>query len=159
MITMAQIMHILKEENTPQNNPHHCFDVKDHSVATMYHMIDMGYKLNEEHLSDIMIAALLHDIGKKSVKGINKKTGFDTFYGHAKKGIETLKEKGINLSETALFLIEHHDDRMNNKAPECDTPTFIILCDLMKADLLAQHPVYQAKEKMQELTDWIEKFS
>ena len=90
-----------------QRNPHHCFDLFQHSLHTVESLYD-------EASIDLRIAAFFHDIGKPYVS--KEKDGRLVFYGHAKKSAEIAREVLRDLQyDTAViarisFFIEHHDD-------------------------------------------------
>lgn len=65
----------------------HCFDVLDH----LFYSTDGAPK--EKQL--VRLAALFHDIGKPSVRGINEKTGVYTFYQH-ENASSKIAEKILN---------------------------------------------------------------
>jgi poly(A) polymerase/tRNA nucleotidyltransferase (CCA-adding enzyme) len=66
-------------------NQAHSFNVFEHLLRTLQHAAESGYTL------EMRIAALLHDIGKPTTKGINEK-GVVTFYGHEVVGARMAKK-------------------------------------------------------------------
>lgn len=64
---------------TPQNNPHHAYDVGDHIVKAVESI--EGDKV-------LRLTMLLHDIEKPSCRTTDEK-GIDHFYHHAEKGAKT----------------------------------------------------------------------
>lgn len=121
--------------NYEQNNPHHCYDLLEHCLHTVsnldnmklaytsaylcFHISDEDYE-NYIHLCNLTkIAALFHDIGKPSVAGVNPKTGYSTFYGHAAASAEIAKRifESVGFDEFEIdfmtWLIAHHDDFIN----------------------------------------------
>lgn len=93
--------------NYNQRNPHHCFDLFQHSLHTVAN-------LGDDASVDIRIAAFFHDIGKPHVA--KEKDGRLVFYGHAKKSAEIARKLLRELRYDAVaiarisFFIEHHDD-------------------------------------------------
>lgn len=90
-----------------QRNPHHCYDLFNHSL----HTVD-GIESTAPVL--LRVAAFFHDIGKPAVA--MEKQGRLVFYGHAQKSAEIsvpiLADLGYNASEIdeICFYIAHHDD-------------------------------------------------
>lgn len=90
-----------------QQNPHHCFELFQHSLHTVESLYD-------EASIDLRIAAFFHDIGKPYVS--KEKDGRLVFYGHTKKSAEIAREVLRDLQyDTAViarisFFVEHHDD-------------------------------------------------
>ena len=71
---------------TPQNNPHHTFDIWGHTAAVLKNLVERtkeDVRGDEETYLVRNIAALLHDIGKryKGVHGVHEK-GHTTYHGH-----------------------------------------------------------------------------
>lgn len=100
-----------------QNNPHHCYDLFEHTLNTVDGIDTEG--LAPEDAIKLKVAAFLHDVGKPQV-AMNK--GDKTvFYNHAKKSAEIsdaiLGALDYEPEEIAQikFFIEHHDDFINFK--------------------------------------------
>lgn len=60
-----------------------------------------------------MVAALLHDVGKKPTAGTNAVTGAPTFHGHEQAGVPIAKDflkrfKITGMQKPVLFNVEHH---------------------------------------------------
>lgn len=88
---------------TGQNNPHHCFNVGEHSLNVVCHVREIARRVQSEEdvelspyqadlrkeKTDIILAfaALLHDVGKTKKKTTDTE-GVDHFYGHAELGSE-----------------------------------------------------------------------
>ena len=106
-------------QNFVQNNPHHCFDLLNHSVQCCLNCDIAPIRKDKQAL--IKIACLYHDIGKLVTKAINLKTGYDCFYGHPLKGSmiakDVFKKMEFNDDEIEyiLFMIANHDFFMNYK--------------------------------------------
>ena len=100
-----------------QNNPHHCYDLFEHTLNTVEGIDTEG--LSPEDVIKLKVAAFLHDVGKPQV-AMNK--GDKTvFYNHAKKSAEmsdailgALDYKPEEIAQIKFF-IEHHDDFINFK--------------------------------------------
>lgn len=104
-----------------QNNPHHCYDLMEHSLRTVSGILS---RIGDVNISaDILkVAALYHDIGKPYVAA--EKEGRFVFYHHARKSAELVKQilprQGFDKAEVALisFYIEHHDDFISYVLPD-----------------------------------------
>ncbi len=92
-------------------NPHHCYDLLEHTIHTVN-------SINCDNLTDneiclIRTAAFFHDIGKPD--SAIEKPGKLVFYGHAKKSAEIalpiLLRLGFSAEEAARiqFFIRNHD--------------------------------------------------
>lgn len=111
-----------------QNNPHHCYDLLEHTIKTVEALNLEG--LSPSEVSNLKIAALYHDVGKPIVSF--EKEGRKVFYNHAKesKNIaeKQLTEFGFAKREIdkICFYIEHHDDfisfRFNSELKGNDNP-------------------------------------
>ena len=91
--------------STPQNHPHHIYNVAEHTIVAMQ---------NIEPTVRLRLTMLLHDIGKISTRTTDKH-GIDHFYNHPKKSVQMsnqilreLKLDNRMVKEVAL-LIEYHD--------------------------------------------------
>ena len=98
-----------------QNNPHHCYDLWEHSIKTM-----QGLTCDKDN--KLRVAAFFHDIGKPSVARV--KDGRTVYYGHAQKSVEIANSLLNRLGymsheiEQLLFYIEHHDDFISWVLPQ-----------------------------------------
>lgn len=121
--------------NYDQNNPHHCYDLFDHSLQTVNnldnitrpytltrlvnHISESEYKKSIHFCNLTKIAALFHDIGKPNVAGVNPKTGYSTYYGHASESAKIAEKifNDMNFDGNDImfmtWLIAHHDDFIN----------------------------------------------
>ena len=104
-----------------QNNPHHCYDLMEHSLRTVSGVLARRDEVNAT-VDILKVAALYHDIGKPYVAA--EKEGRLVFYHHAKKSAELVKQilpcQGLGKTEVALisFYIEHHDDFISYVLPD-----------------------------------------
>ena len=103
-----------------QNNPHHCYDLLEHTIHCVVSIPAEGLEKSELFL--LRLAALFHDIGKlKTAKDKGNRT---VFYGHAEKSREMaasiLPCLGIDgdTCERICWLIGNHDVFINFKEPE-----------------------------------------
>lgn len=139
--------------DTPQNNPHHKYNVGDHTVEALKN-ID-GDKVKR-------LAVLLHDVAKPATRTTDNQ-GIDHFHGHY--------EMGAKMSETILrrlkydnntikgvkHLIEWHDFRWDDESyagmakvrrmvSKVGIDYFEPLLQLQRADILAQSSYMQDKK-------------
>ncbi len=135
---------------TPQQNPHHCWSVGEHTLHALPFV---------EGDKTLRLAVLLHDIGKPLVRTRDEQ-GVDHFYRHAEKGAELanqilrrLKFDNDTRKKTAR-LVQVHDD-LQAEATERGVRRAVhrigadIFPDYLKvrrADILAQNPAVQEKK-------------
>lgn len=135
---------------TPQHNPHHCYNVGDHTIAAMQ---------NVPSDKVLRLTMLLHDIGKPLVRTTDDR-GVDHFKTHADVGarmagtiMRRLKLDNDTISDVKT-LIYYHDWRVPaekkavrralNKIGERLFPSFLLV---QRADALAQSD-YQRQDKL-----------
>lgn len=111
---------------TPQNNPHHCFDVGHHSMEAVSQINRMWRKnltqeISREEKSHVILvfAALLHDVAKPDCRETDE-TGVDHFYRHNELGavkagriLRRLKFDNETIS-VVVRIIRCHDRRHEN---------------------------------------------
>lgn len=129
---------------TPQNNPHHIFNVGDHTIAVME---------NTPATKRLRIAALLHDMGKPTTR-VTGEDGFDRFPDHHKAGTEFSKKwmremrfDNKLISETATLILYHDflfskDESGVRHAMNKVGDLFPDLILLLRADTLAKSSEY-----------------
>ena len=94
-----------------QNNPHHCYNLLEHSIYTCVGLQPSG--IDEFDFQMLRVAALYHDVGKPLVA--QNKDDRTVFYGHAERSAEIAEpvfcEMGFHSEETEYlcFLIANHD--------------------------------------------------
>lgn len=134
---------------TPQNNPHHCFGVGEHTVkAMMQAPADKALRL----------AMLLHDVAKPLLKTTGS-DGKDHFYGHPAKGSEMartiLRRLKFDNDTTNLVcrLVRWHDDNpeLNEKSirkaiSRIGMDLYPALFTVKRADILAQSSFRRAEK-------------
>lgn len=143
----------------PQNNPHHCYNVGQHSLQSAV------LAASDNNHNDVEVAAMmLHDIGKITTKTTDEE-GIDHFYGHAKEsskmakvildriGIFSEKEK-----KDIIFLIKYHGfnfNKSNIKNFKNDVPKELLqsLARVKTYDILAQS-MYMRKEKIAQVEEF-----
>lgn len=134
--------------NTPQQNPHHVYNVGEHSLRAVTAV---------ENDKCLRWTMLLHDTGK-AVTRTTDETGIDHFYGHPAKSMEIAKNilerlKFDNRStERIIRLIKFHDrdilpqPRAVAKAVHAvGDDIFLDLLKVKRADKSAQNPSDEKK--------------
>lgn len=103
-----------------QNNPHHCYDLLEHTIKTA-EAIDC-VELSKDEIIELKIAALYHDVGKPIFAF--EKNGKKVFYNHAieSRRIAEKELRKISMDEDVLnrilFYIEYHDAFVSFKCPD-----------------------------------------
>jgi len=144
---------------TPQNNPHHAYNVGEHCIKVM-EAVPQG----DPHKDPLRIASLLHDFGKPLVKTTDE-NGKDHFKGHADAGEELAKKILRRLKfdnktiATVAKLVKYHDVFMDatlldltpcylrhviNKVGKEDMKSLLVL---INADIMGQSDFFR-KEKL-----------
>lgn len=138
---------------TPQNNPHHCYNVGEHTLESL------RFVGNDKVLRWTM---LLHDMGKTACRTTDE-DGVDHFKGHGRASVELAKEilKRLKFDNDTIrkvtVLIQWHDCRMNADAKSVRrimsrvTPElFRLLMEVQYADAMAQSE-YRRREKLERI--------
>ena len=125
-----------------QNNPHHIYDVYEHTVRAV------GFCPYEE---DVRLAALLHDSGKPET--YSEKDGVGHFYGHTEASLRLAEQTLAALKcdnatrDTVLTLIKYHDPviepsekAVKRMLSKIGSDALLKLLSLKGADNLAQAP-------------------
>ncbi len=100
-----------------QNNPHHHLPLDLHMQYTEENVEKLGCAYAER----LLIAAMLHDIGKPEVARYDEKKGFTRFFGHAERSAEIAKRLLVKngfteeSAEIVCWYIRHHDDFISFK--------------------------------------------
>ena len=140
--------------DTPQNNPHHCWSVGEHTLRALPFV---------EPDKVLRLAVLLHDIGKPPVRTTDK-CGVDHFYNHAQKGAEMagsilrrLKFDNDTRKRVARLVQVHDDLQIAAAQRSVRRAVYRIGADLFpdylklrRADIMAQNPDVR-QEKLNEL--------
>ncbi len=154
--------------NTPQENPHHMYNVGEHILHSL-ESIDTA-RLKEQYGSEgytralriLRLTMLLHDIGKPPLKKIDE-DGVAHFKGHPRLGAEMAEEILRRLKydndtiKHVVRLVENHEDRypateknlrrvMNRAGEEC----FPLMFYVHEADCLAQSS-FNREEKLERI--------
>lgn len=137
-----------------QNNPHHIYDVFNHTLKVLE---------NTPKILELRLAALLHDIGKvKCYEEDENHIGH--FLGHHEiskvMAFDILKRLKYDNStiEIVCKLIEFHDYKLSNTKKSIrkflnkfDDERIDLLLELKKADILGQNPEYN--DRLEEIKD------
>ncbi len=143
---------------TPQNHPHHCYNVGEHTLHSL---------LEVPPEKVLRLSMLLHDIAKPETLVIDDK-GVTHFYGHAAKGekmsrkiLRRLRMDNDTINKVSRLVL-YHDYGNNivpdrrivrraiNKIGEDIFPSFLLV---RKADIMAQSKLMR-KEKLMHLEAW-----
>lgn len=139
----------------PQNNPHHCFSVGEHTLHAMQAV---------RPDKCLRLAMLLHDVAKPLCLTTDAE-GIDHFHGHAQKGermaAQILKRLRYDNHTTELVsrLVKWHDvaiapekKALRRAASRMGKELFPLILEVKAADLAAQSD-YQRTEKR----EWLER--
>ncbi len=163
---------------TPQNNPHHLYNVGDHIVRSMMELDHgglsaflkkTGYEEDENTFRILRFAMMLHDIGKPDCR-VTDEDGVDHFYTHAEKGeriakniLRRLKEDNHTI-DLVRRLVRFHDDRPDPKAKavrkaasRIGSDIFPLYLAVHHCDVLAQSD-YLKEEKLEHEKQVLEMF-
>ena len=152
-----------------QNNPHHIFNVGEHSVQAVRRLSEEYRKSSDydKKLHSVLAwTMLLHDVGKPTCYTEDEE-GIGHFYGHVEKGeriakgiLKRLKFDNYTI-DTATRLIKWHDYRFGSKASsvrkavnKIGTDIIELLFIVQRLDILAQNPDTHA-EKLERLEEAI----
>ena len=138
---------------TPQNNPHHVYNVGEHLLHTLLYV---------RPDRSLRIAALLHDIAKPDTEETDS-DGISHFHGHAEAGEEKaaailrrLKFDNDTISKVKKY-VKYHDYKIEPRPRavrralnKIGKEYFEQILELKQADMLAQS-TYQREEKEENL--------
>ena len=136
--------------DTPQNNPHHCYSVGEHTLKGMCEV---------EADKVLRLTMLLHDMGKPSCHTTDLE-GIDHFKGHnlvsaemARKILRRLRLDNETIRKVTV-LVKYHDWRLRPDEREVrhgmhqvGVELFPMLLKVQRADALAQSPQYMDQKK------------
>ena len=134
---------------TPQNNPHHIYNVGEHTICALM-------QAGPDRI--LRTEILLHDVGKPLCRSTDEK-GIDHFYGHPEAGAQIAEEilrrlKSDNETRRKTVQLVRCHDREIRLTPEgvrkavvrVGEDLFPLLLDVKEADMLAQS-TYRREEK------------
>ena len=134
--------------NTPQNSPHHAYNVGDHTLKAME-----GVRADKV----LRLAMLLHDMGK-AVTRTTDENGRDHFRGHARVSEEMAKKilhrlKFDNATTTAVCrMVKYHDWQIHSAETEyylrlalhqIGKDAFPDIFEVNRADVMAQSDLWR----------------
>lgn len=143
---------------TPQNHPHHCYNVGEHTLHAL---------LETPPDKVLRLAVLLHDIAKPEVMTVDD-SGVTHFHGHARRGEAVSREilhrirMDNDTTDKVSHLVYYHDygngiqpdARMIRRAVNKIGETlFPLLLSVKRADILAQS-MFEREEKLARLAEW-----
>ena len=143
-----------KAMETPQKNPHHCYNVGEHTLKAM-----------EAVRSDriLRLTLLFHDLGKGETR-TRDENGIDHFYGHPAKSEKIARDvlKRLrfdnNTINTVGKLVYWHEcpwkaapSSVRRALAKTSAELFPLLLEVRRGDIMAQSS-YHRKEKM----EWLE---
>ena len=150
-VVLPEFDHLMEQ---PQNNPHHCFSVGEHTLHAMQAV---------RPDKCLRLAMLLHDVAKPLCLTTDAE-GIDHFHGHAQKGermaAQILKRLRYDNHTTELVsrLVKWHDvaiapekKAVRRAASRMGKELFPLILEVKAADLAAQSD-YQRAEKQ----EWLE---
>ncbi len=153
--TIFQIIPELKKtDGFDQKNPHHIYNVWEHTVKALQ-------KSNPD--LEVRIALLLHDIGKPY--SYQEENGIRHFKGHQQKSAqmsqEILERLGYSAKELKeiCYLIEHHDELIDvSKVAETNKKLIQKLLHIQYCDAYAHAPEHIEKriQKLDEIKSQLE---
>ncbi len=141
---------------TPQNHPHHMYNVGEHSIHAMEAV---------EARKDLRLAMLFHDIGKPETHSIDE-AGVDHFHGHQEVGARITKGilKRLRFDNDTISmvsrLVAYHDfgtgsepnmKMLRRGMNRMGEDIFPALFDVKRGDILAQS-MYKREEKLENLS-------
>lgn len=137
---------------TPQNNPHHIYDVGMHTVEALKHSCGFDDELSADEKKILRLALLFHDSGKPYVKSTDE-NGIDHFYNHSLKSeeltVEMMRDLKFDNDTIARVrrLVKYHDHTSKCSYPKVRRSMVSIGPDLMKlwfiireCDVYGQNP-------------------
>ncbi len=141
---------------TPQNNPHHCYSVGEHTIHAL--MAVRAEKI-------LRYTMLLHDVAKPACRTTDEK-GTDHFYRHPEKGtrmageiLRRLKMDNATMDEVCR-LVRFHDvnPALSSKSVrravfKAGSECYPQLFEVKRADILAQSD-YRKQEKLAYLGEY-----
>lgn len=141
---------------TPQQNPHHCYSVGEHTIISL-----------QEVPADkvLRLTMLLHDVAKPVCRTTDEK-GNDHFYGHQDKGSEMARtilrrlKFDNDTTDRVCRLVRWHDDNpeisernMRRAISRIGVEQYPALFTVKRADTMAQS-AYKKKEKLAYIAEY-----
>lgn len=140
---------------TPQNNPHHIYNVGEHTIHALMHA-------RPDRI--LRLVMLLHDFGKAPCRTTDEK-GIDHFYGHpdvsaqmAENILRRLKtDNDTRRKVVRLTLVHDHEVRLTEAGvrravTQIGQDLFPLFLEVKEADVLAQSE-YKRQAKLEHLSE------
>ena len=140
---------------TGQNNPHHIYNVGEHTIVSIMHA-------RPDRV--LRLAMLLHDFGKPACKSTDE-AGIDHFYGHPDISAEMAEEilrrlKSDNATRISVVALVRSHDRairrtetgVRKAVRDIGEDLFPLLLEVKEADAYAQSE-YMRREKLEYLEE------
>ena len=136
---------------TPQNNPHHCYNVGEHTIWSVM-------LIRKDRI--LRLTMLLHDFGKPGARSTDPK-GIDHFRGHPERScriantvLRRLKYDNDTIRKVTK-LVKYHDLRLRLTEPavrktivKIGEDLFPLYLEVQRADTMAQS-IYQRDNKLE----------
>lgn len=91
---------------TEQNTPYHIYNVGEHTIWSLRHVHEYKDQFSERENKILSYTMLFHDFGKPASKTIDKKTGYDHFFGHP--------EVSAEIARNIMHRLKMDNDTINN---------------------------------------------
>lgn len=133
---------------TPQENPHHIYDVGTHTIHALRHLVGRDAQLPPKNRLILRYAVLLHDVGKPVVRTVDA-AGVAHFYRHADTGADMAREilRRLRFDNETISAVGHlialHDYRYASENKSVSERTVRRAVSRVGADWLETHFLLQ----------------
>lgn len=150
--------------DTPQNTPHHIYNVGIHTIEALKNSVGFDKDLSENEIKVLRLTLLLHDSGKPAARKTDE-SGRDHFKGHAELSeviagevLHRLKYDNDTLNKVKR-LVKYHDHRKRLTQPRVRRIIVMISRELMplwfivrRCDICAQS-MMDREEKLKDIDE------
>ena len=150
--------------DTPQNTPHHIYNVGIHTIEALKNSVSFDKDLSESEIKVLRLTLLLHDSGKPAARKTDE-SGRDHFKGHAELSeviagevLHRLKYDNDTLNKVKR-LVKYHDHRKRLTEPRVRRIIVMISRELMplwfivrRCDICAQS-MMDREEKLKDIDE------
>lgn len=150
--------------DTPQNTPHHIYNVGIHTIEALKNSVGFDKDLSENEIKVLRLTLLLHDSGKPAARKTDE-SGRDHFKGHAELSeviagevLHRLKYDNDTLNKVKR-LVKYHDHRKRLTEPRVRRIIVMISRELMplwfivrRCDICAQSMI-DREEKLKDIDE------
>ena len=150
--------------DTPQNTPHHIYNVGIHTIEALKNSVGFDKDLSENEIKVLRLTLLLHDSGKPAARKTDE-SGRDHFKGHAELSeviagevLHRLKYDNDTLNKVKR-LVKYHDHRKRLTEPRVRRIIVMISRELMplwfivrRCDICAQS-MMDREEKLKDIDE------